>query len=229
LRRGRIHLTLDTSSLKVEKHTAEAMSLSQRWIPNDACKEIHICPDGTCGGRNGEPAYAFVAIKNDWHDTQSFGGYFAQRTTGVGDHWLAAGDFNGVPQNECAAVISALAWALQAGLSKDATIVIMPDAKYSINNVEAKYTPRTNKDQIKIVHALADLVRANNVLEMFHLKSHREHPWNDFADTACKAVGDGAIANSSDVLPPWSNWTSKPNMLENATLWQIDTIISAKM
>ena len=104
---------------------------------------------------------------------------------------MAGADFNGVPQNETAAVIAALTWVIQSDLPKGACIEIVPDAKYAIGNADAEYSPKSYKTQIKTLHAIIDIARQKYEIEMFHIKSHKGHPWNGLADILCGTCGAG--------------------------------------
>ena len=161
---------------------------------------------------------------------QTFGGLFCHRPTDKDDPWLAGADCNGVPQNETAAVIAALTWAIQSQIPTGTCIEIVPDAKYAIGNANAEYSPKSNKAQIKMLHAIIDIARKRFVIEMYHIKSHKGHPWNGLADILCGTCGAGDTTNTSGAgLPPWSPWTLRPQAIECASNDIQDSIEYPKM
>jgi ribonuclease HI len=173
---------------------------------------VHVYTDGTGGNGEQQPAFAIAIIKTDERDRQTFGGLFCHRPSGVEDPWLAAADCNGVPQNETAAIIATLAWVIQSRMPEGTIIEIVPDAKYAIGNAKAEYSPKSNKNQIKIWHAMMDIASARFEIELHHIKSHRGHPWNCLADVICGACGAEHVWDGTPAMEPMDPPTASNRM-----------------
>jgi hypothetical protein len=142
LARYKFPLSRDISPFKLETSTVQALQeLANGYTEDRDTIGVHIFTDGTGGNNEKQLAFAMAIIKTDQQQCQTFGGLFCHRPNGVEDPWLAAADCNGVPQNETAAIIAALAWAIQSEIPAGTIIEIVPDANTPLG------TPKRNTAQ----------------------------------------------------------------------------------